>query len=127
MTFAVPLAMKRFLVLLLLAALPLQGLATLFTHTFPGEDGHGSPARLVEAFGGQQDDAADDHSVPLPHDDTASCCIFVGFCYGTPGLTARFGFPLGIGFITSGPVLIGLTSFTSFAPEFPERPPSAVL
>ena len=119
--------MKRFLLLLLLAALPLQGLATLFTHTFPGENGHGSPATPVEAFGGQQDDAADDHSVPLPHDDTASCCIFAGFCYGTPGLTARFGFPLGVGFFTTRPVLLALTSFTSFAAESPERPPLAFL
>lgn len=120
------LAMKRFLVLLLLAAVPLQGIATLVTHAFPGDDGHGAPATLVQAYGAQQDQAAGDHSAPSPHDDATSCCAFAGFCYGTPGLIARFWFAHGAG-LTAEPVLLALSSFTSFAPESPERPPLAVL
>ena len=126
MTFAAFLAMKRFLALLLLAALPLQGLATLVTHTFPGDKGHGAPATLVPAHGDHQDAAADDHDGPLPPDDTASCCLFAGFCYGSPDLIARFWFPLGVRF-TNEPVLAAVYSFTSFAPESPERPPLAIL
>jgi len=112
MTFAVSLAMKRFLALLLLAALPLQGLATLVTHTFPGDNGHGAPTTAVQAHSDQQDDAA-------------SCCLLAGFCYGTPGLIARFWSPPGAR-IGIEPVLIALSAFSSFAPEFPERPPLAV-
>jgi hypothetical protein len=122
MTFAVSLAMKRFLALLLVAALPLEGLATLITHAFPGENGHGAPAMLAHAHGGQQGDAAEDHYAPLPVDEPASCCLFAGFCYGSPGLIARFGSPPAAGFTTE-PVLMALSSFTSFAPESPERPP----
>lgn len=116
MTFAVSLAMRRFVALLLLATLPLQGLATLVTHTFPGDNGHGAPAAPVQAHDGQQDAAAED----------ASCCLFAGFCYGSPGLIARFSFPHGAG-LAAEPVLIALSSFTSFAPESPERPPLVVL
>jgi len=126
MTFALSLAMKRFLALLLVAALPLQGLATPITHVFPGENGHEAPVTLVEAHGGQQHDAGDDYSALLPHDDTVSCCIFAGFCYGTPGMIARFRFPLAEGF-THEPMVIALYSFTSFTPESPERPPLAIL
>ena len=124
--FAVSLAMKRFLALLLLAAVPVQGLATPITHVFYGENGHGAPATLVEAHGAQQHDAGDDHAAPLPHDDTASCCIFAGFCYGTPGLIARFWSPLAEGF-SNELMVIPLYSFTSFAPESPKRPPLAIL
>lgn len=70
MTFAVSLTMRRFLALLLLATLPLQGLATLVTHRFSGENGHGAPATLVQAHDGQQDAAAEDHSAPFPYDHT---------------------------------------------------------
>jgi len=120
MTFEVSLAIRRCLVLLLLATVPLQGLATLVTHTFPGDNGHGAP--LFQAHDGQQDAAAEDHSAPLPYDDTASCCLFAGFCYGSPGLIARFWSPLGARFPTE-PVRIAPYSFRSFAPESPERPP----
>jgi hypothetical protein len=122
-TSAIALAMKRFLVLLLLAAVPLQGLATLVTHTF--DNGHGAPATLVHAHSGQQDDAAGEHAAPFPPDDTASCCLFAGFCHGTPGLIARFWFPHGTELAVE-PVLLSLSFFTSFPPESAERPPSAV-
>ena len=116
--------MKRFLVLLLLVAVPLQGLATLVAHTF--DNGHGAPVTLVQAHSAQQGDAGDDHATPFLPDDTASCCLFAGFCYGTPDLIARLRFPHGPG-LTAEPVLLALSSFTSFAPESPERPPLAVL
>lgn len=115
--------MKRFLVLLLLAAVPLQGIATLVTHTF--DNGHGAPATLVQAHSGDVQDS-DHHSAPLLQADTASCCLFAGFCYGTPGLIARFWFPHGAG-LSAEPVHLALSSFASFAPESPERPPLAVL
>jgi len=123
MSLAVSLAMKRCLALLLLATLPLQGLATLVTHTFAGDNGHGAP--LIQAHGGQQD-GAEDHSAHAPYDDTASCCVFAGACYGSPGLLPRPWSPLGAGFATE-PVLIALYPFSSFAPEFPERPPLGTL
>lgn len=115
--------MKRFLALLLLVAVPLQSIATLVTHTF--DNGHGA-VTLVQAHSGQQGDAAGEHAAPFLPDDTASCCLFVGFCYGTPGLIARFWFPHGAG-LTAEPVHLALSSFASFAPESPERPPLAVL
>jgi hypothetical protein len=126
MTLAVSLAMRRFLALLLLAALPLQGLAPLVTHAFSGDNGHGVPATLVQAQDGVQDAAAEDHSAPFAYDDTASCCLFAGLCHGSPGLIARLWSPLGPGF-TSEPVPIALYAFHSFASEFPDRPPLAVL
>jgi hypothetical protein len=117
--------MKRFLVLLLLVAVPLQGLATLVAHTF--DAGHEAPVTLVQAHsGGQQGDAGEDHATPFLPDDTASCCLFAGFCYGTPDLIARLRFPHGPG-PGAEPMLVALSSFTSFAPESPERPPLAVL
>lgn len=123
MTLVVSLAMKRCLALLLLATLPLQGLATLVTHTFAGDHGHGAP--LVQAHDGRQDGAAEDHSAHAPYDDPASCCVFAGACYGSPGLIPRPWSPLGAGFAAE-PVLIALYSFSSFAPESPERPPLAL-
>jgi hypothetical protein len=116
--------MKRFLVLLLLVAVPLQGLATLVAHTV--DDGHEAPVALDQAHGAQQSDAGGDHDAPLLPDDTASCCLFAGFCYGTPDLIARFPFLHGAR-LTAEPVLLVLSSFTSFAPESDERPPLAVL
>ena len=123
MTLAVSLAMKRCLALLLPAILPLQGPATLVTHTFACDNGHGAP--LVQAHDGQQD-GAEYHSAHAPYDDTASCCVFAGACYGSLGLTPRPWSPLAAGFATE-PVLIALYPFSSFAPEFPERPPSVLL
>lgn len=123
MTLALSLAMKRCLALLLLAILPLQGLATLVTHTFAGDNGHGAP--LVQAHDGQQD-GAEDRSAHAPYDDTANYCVFAGACYGSPGLISCPWSPLGAGFAAE-PVLIALYPFRSFAPEFPERPPLATL
>ncbi|OGA41784.1 MAG: hypothetical protein A3G28_04740 [Betaproteobacteria bacterium RIFCSPLOWO2_12_FULL_68_19] len=115
--------MKRFLALLLIAAVPLQGLATLVTHTL--DDGHGAPATLVHAHSGQQGDAAGEHTAAFPSDDTASCCLFAGSCYGTPALIARFWFAHGAG-LAAERAPFALSCFTSFAPESPERPPLAV-
>jgi hypothetical protein len=126
MTFAVPVLMKRFLALLLLVALPLQGLAVLATHVFPEGDRHGAPATLLQAHGAQHDGSAADHHASLPVDEAASCCVFAGSCHGNPGLIARFWSPLAAGFTTE-PVIVAFSSFTSFSPESPERPPLATL
>jgi hypothetical protein len=124
MTLAVSLAMKRCLALLLLATLPLQGFAALVTHTFAGDNGHGSP--LVKAHDGQQDAGVEDYFPPVLHDDSLSCCVIADFCYGSPALIARFNPTLGTGLATE-PAPIAPYSFSSFAPESPERPPLAGL
>ena len=118
---SVSLAMKRFLAVVLLVALPLGSLAAVISHALPGEMGHAAPATMVH--GDQQDDAGDVHSALLPHDDdSASCCVLAGFCHGTPGLTDWLCSPLRDGSATDR-VLIAPHCFTSFASESPERPP----
>ena len=124
--FAVSLAMRRLLALLLLAVLPLQGVAVLATHIFPDGDRHGAPATLVQAHGAQHDGSVDDHDALLLVEEAASCCVFAGSCYGNPGLVARFWSPPAAGFTTE-PVIMAQSSFTSFSPESPERPPLAIL
>jgi len=118
-------AMKKFALVMMMMALPLQGLAAVFISVCPNDPTHGSSVVKSD----HQHADKHDHDAPAPDHDHPLAASDVGSDHCSTG--SAVAVPMTVTKLPSAPSsersLFLATSISGHIPEQPQRPPRAVL